>query len=333
MATHTPIQVAAYNGLECHHEMIGYIMAYCQTRSDVQLTVFTTSSNDYAWISVYRGTFPASRFLPVSAFSPKEFDHIILLTDDDWSFPSLDPADQGKLLCIDHFYELRRLQPALRRMSTRFFPNRPDAVVVVPTYCLVDEKDKRLALSSASGASSDACISIACIGSTLEEFSTQQQFVQHVRALFPRNLSPRNLSSVDRPLHFHLFHRRPLAVMDGACGTYVDERLSITSHTAADADTMVAILRRSDYVLMGGGDARQLRFMSGSCPLAYSCGCRLITSADWKAGNLMASPLEFNQMQTQTEPLTALEGRDLALVYAEAARLWAHRDAVLDTFI
>lgn len=317
------INVAAYNGLNCHHEMIGYVMAHCHTRPDIVLTVFTTSGVDFGWIRLYSDRFPGVPFQPIRAFSSAAFDHVVLLTDDDTSFPSLGEKERSKVLCIDHFHRIRRFQPMLRRISTRYFSDRTDAQYVLPTYCLVDETDKRLALSSMSGSNPEACISIVCIGAALEDFATMQQFVLHVQGLFPHNLS---VTGVGRPLHFHLFHRRSVFP-----GEPDDHNLTVTRHNAADAGEMVAILRLSDYVLMGDGEARRQQALSGSCPLAYSCGCRLISSDLWKTANKLRSPIVFAETQTQAlEPLGDCAIED---VYRESVELWSHRDDVLGSYL
>lgn len=321
------IRVAAFNGLDCHHEMIGYILAHCQSRPCIALTVFTTSGADLSWITLYCERFPGVSFQSVEAFLSTNFDHIVLLTDDDRAFPVLVDAEEAKVLCIDHFHRLRRnTASGIKRISTRYFPDRLEAQYVLPTYCLVSKDDKMLALSSASGSSHDAEISIVCIGAAWEAFSTQQQFVRHVQTLFPMNVSP---ESVSRPLHFHLFHRRLVGIM---IGEHSDGRISVTPHVAADAQCMIATLCKSDYVLIDDGAARQLHALSGSCPLAYSCGCRLITSALWKVSNNLSCPL----VVPLTDALEAIGDRGgvgINLVYNEASNLWAHRDAVLASFL
>lgn len=93
------MKVAVYNGLPCHYETIGHISEYCKLRGH-ELVVYSTVENSWGWFDYY-GIQP----LPIEKYSYKEFDHVFLLTDDDWSFP-LTPDE--KIICIEHTSYQRR---------------------------------------------------------------------------------------------------------------------------------------------------------------------------------------------------------------------------------
>lgn len=318
------IRVGVFNGMDCHYEMIGYILAHCQSRDDVCCTVFVTFHGEMGWIDLYQGMFIDSAFKPLECFNHSDFDHIVLLTDDDWKFP-FDNVDQTKVVCIDHVHYIRRHDDRsnLRRLSTRFFPKRPYADFVLPTFCIVDEESKRRSLASSS--SPNASISIVCIGAAFEDFHSLQHFVEHVQSVFPVNTSSENDS---RPLHFHLFHRHPVNLM---IGSHQDAGLSVTTHIGSDTQTMITTLQRSDYVMMLNGEHRTQHTISGSCPLAYSCGCRILASEEWKQAYQLQSPLVWHGGHMVLEALDASDG--IGLVYTEANDLWRRRDAVLAEFL
>ena len=93
------MKIAIYNGLPCHYETIGHISEYCKLRGH-ELVVYSTVENSWGWFDYY-GISPLS----VEQYNHKEFDHVILLTDDDWSFP-LTPDE--KIICIEHTSYQRR---------------------------------------------------------------------------------------------------------------------------------------------------------------------------------------------------------------------------------
>ena len=170
--------LAAYNGLSCHHEMIGHVLAY-----DPRTVVFSTDDGGLGWIDLYRRTFPLATFRPLHEFRERDFDHVVILTDDDFTYPG---TDAGKIICIDHSMNVRRSTGVSRdrRWSTRFFPNRPHDAYVLPTYEIVEELEKRRVLDA-----SDA-VRVVCIGSVLEG-----RDVACIERVLDSMFSKKNLSS------------------------------------------------------------------------------------------------------------------------------------------
>lgn len=93
------MRFAAYNGFPFHFELIGHILEYCNRDVDV----YSGTHGSMGWIEYY-GISP----IPLLEFDESKYDWIFLLTDDDWSFPNVDPA---KVICIDHYYQTRRHGP------------------------------------------------------------------------------------------------------------------------------------------------------------------------------------------------------------------------------
>lgn len=98
------MRFAAYNGFPFHFELLGHVLEYCKRGVDV----FSGTEGSMGWFDYY-DICPR----PISEFNPDEYDFIFLLTDDDWSFPNVDPS---KVICIDHYYSVRRPGP-YRRVS------------------------------------------------------------------------------------------------------------------------------------------------------------------------------------------------------------------------
>ena len=122
------MRFAAYNGFPFHFEVLGHVIEYCKGQVDV----YTVTEGSMGWIEYY-GISP----LAPSEFCPDKYDWIFLLTDDDWSFPDVDP---DKVICIDHQYFVRRHGP-YRRVS---LCQRPDVPLVSATFTIprVPKRDR-----------------------------------------------------------------------------------------------------------------------------------------------------------------------------------------------
>ena len=93
------MKVAVYNGFPFHYETIGHLIEYCKDRQH-ELTVYSKTENTWGWFEYY-GIEPK----PVEEYSHEGHDRVILLTDDDWSFPV---TPDEKIICIEHVDFQRR---------------------------------------------------------------------------------------------------------------------------------------------------------------------------------------------------------------------------------
>ena len=109
------MKVAVYNGLPCHYETIAHISEYCKLRGH-ELVVYSTVEKSWGWFDYY-GITP----LPVEQYNHKELDYVLLLTDDDWSFP-LTPDE--KIIFIEHTFYQRR-SGNVKRVTFKSRPGVP----------------------------------------------------------------------------------------------------------------------------------------------------------------------------------------------------------------
>ena len=105
-------KIFVFQGFPFHYEMIGFILEFCHKYDtwNIHLCNPILSENDGAsWIHLYRERFPFVflHSLPTKEEMEKQYDVILLLTDDDYNFPN-ECIIPSKTFCIDHHYEIRR---------------------------------------------------------------------------------------------------------------------------------------------------------------------------------------------------------------------------------
>ena len=115
------MKVAVYNGFPFHYETIGHVSEYCKLRGH-ELVVYSKTEDSWGWFEYY-GISP----LPIDQYTHKEFDHVFLLTDDDWSFPS---TPDEKVICIEHASYQRR-SGDIKRVT---FKERPGVPFIFFTF-------------------------------------------------------------------------------------------------------------------------------------------------------------------------------------------------------
>jgi len=115
------MKVAVYNGFPFHYETIGHVIDYCKMRGH-ELVVYSKTEDSWGWFDYY-GISP----LPIDQYTHKEFDHVFLLTDDDWSFPS---TPDEKVICIEHASYQRR-SGDIKRVT---FKERPGVPFIFFTF-------------------------------------------------------------------------------------------------------------------------------------------------------------------------------------------------------
>jgi hypothetical protein len=139
------MKVAAFNGFDFHHEMYGYIIHYCLIKN-YELTIYLNDlNNNEGYVEWYKQLFGDSFKVKTTDLFVKErheYDKIFLLTDDDYKFDDTDPEINGRTICIDHFFQIRR--PAFeRRIATRPFDQEHARPCALPTYPIVSAPQKR----------------------------------------------------------------------------------------------------------------------------------------------------------------------------------------------
>jgi hypothetical protein len=298
-------RVCAFNGMPCHHELIGHVLAF---RAD--LPVFSTPGDARErWFELYAALFPGARIRPVGEYAPQDWDVTLLLTDDDGGFPAGVPA--CRVVCVDHWHEVRRAGDFRRRLATRHFSARlPPVEWVMPVYGVHALPEKRAAALDRA----DGRVQVACIGDSLNQVLPPWTLCDALRARF---------SNAATGIRWHLFRRRD-AGRDGG-------GLDLVQHPNASACEMAAALLGCDYVLLLAHTACERNYartnMSGAVPLAFATGCRLIMTEEARREHALESPLavEADEGAELARPAPA----DLERVYREAAALCDRRDRLL----
>jgi len=98
-------KILVYNGFPFHYEMIGFILDFSD-KYNIDITLVNKIMNN-EWIELYKKKykFKYLNIIP-SVEELNDYHIILLLTDDDMSFPN--SLINNKTVCIDHYYKNRR---------------------------------------------------------------------------------------------------------------------------------------------------------------------------------------------------------------------------------
>jgi hypothetical protein len=243
------MKVAVYNGFPFHYETIGHVIDYCKLRGH-ELVVYSKVENSWGWFDYY-GIMP----LPVEKYNHKEFDHVFLLTDDDWSFP-LTPDE--KIICIEHVPYQRR-SGNIKRVT---FKERPGVPFIFFTFT-VPKAPKTLRIC-VLGAGKDVAL----------KYPVEVVYIHR-----------------DNPI---------------------------------DATEMMKVMSSCQY--MSYLNYTKPKSTSGAMSMAFTCGCRLITTRNIIDEYSLKSAIDYDT----TDELVSLDPAD---VYEEAERIIDHRNSVYDSLV
>ena len=296
------ITAAIYNGLPGHHEMIGHAIEYCRLRG-YQPIVYTNYENEYGWIDFYK-----RQFDDLAVHSHDEFvnntnasDIVFLLTDDDWVFPAGN-VDNKKIVCIDHWYKIRR-NSNIKRVDIRKFERTENDRWALPTYKTIDRSEKIALLRS------EQKIRIGCVGlgGSLD--------VQNMKRLF------KNFDDIE----FYVFKNSKYTIDNMG-------NENIKGFIEEKATNMIEALKKCHYSLLLPEDCCYYHEkMSGSIPLAFATGCRIITTSRIQELYGLGSCFVIDP---SGEPfaLPPLDDNDIGIVYDELGMLLDRRNKWYDKF-
>jgi hypothetical protein len=241
------MKIAAYNGFPFHYETIGHIIDYCTLRGH-ELVVYSKTENSWGWFEYY-GISP----LPVEQYTHKDFDHVFLLTDDDWSFPV---TPDEKVICIEHVPYQRR-SGDIKRVT---FKERPGVPFIFFTFSVPRVIPKTLRV---------------CV------------------------LGQNKGVAIKYPVEVvHIYHGKPI-----------------------DATEMLKVISSCQY--MSYLNYTKPKSTSGAISMAFTCGCRLITTKNIIEEYGLKSAIDYDA----TDEIVSLDPAD---VYEEAERIIAQRNATYD---
>jgi hypothetical protein len=261
LAIHNTIRpkicIAIYNGLECHHEMIGHALEYCKEKQFKPIVYYNEKSL-YSWMNYYKELFGEFIHYPYTQYSNDILfkDHInatLLLTDDDYNFPE-SIIQPNKVICIDHFHIIRRIRN-LKRIDIRPFERTHNDKWVLPVYGNIMHEHKRSLLQNQTK------LRIACIGEG---------------AIFDIEYIKTQLTNFNE-IEFYLFYREDIPYLRSLANEYPNIHLSI----ALSCNQLIDILKQCHYSLFVPYPILSHMYhyekISGSIPLAFATGCRIIT--------------------------------------------------------
>ena len=244
------MKVAVYNGLPCHYEVIAHVSEYCKLRGH-ELVVYSTVEKNWGWFDYY-GITP----LPVEQYSHKEFDYVILLTDDDWSFPV---TPDEKIIFMEHTSYQRR-SGDVKRVT---FKSRPG--------------------------------------------------VPHIYFTFSVPKAPKTLRVCVLGVGKDLAIKYPVEVVQFYHGKPVD------------ATEMMKVISSCQYMSLL--NSTKPNSTSGAISMAFTCGCRLITTKNIIDEYGLKSAIDYDA----TDELVSIE--DTTDIYEEAERMIKQRNRVYDSII
>lgn len=291
-------KIAIYNGLNIHNEMYGYFIDYFQ-KNNIIYDIFCYESNDSnAWKDFYQNLFNIKlSFIEPHNLRCYNYDKIILLTDDDCTFPDLFIEKiYSNIICIDHEATLRR-SILMTHIGTRFFIKRPELEWIIPSYKIINIENKSNILSLQNK------INIAIVGGL--------------------NIPPNeeiliNLFDNFDDIEFHIICRNII---------YKYTKPNIHTYENINTNNMIEICIKCNYILCLNLPSNQTQIcdsMSGSIPLSFGTGCQLIIPSIWN------EYYKFNSVITYTDKIIVKKETPLDSIYNELNQIISKRNNVLN---
>ena len=137
------MKIAIYHGFEkIHYEMLLYIIDYfTNINNNIEATYYLNKSNVIMnidvydeWTTFYNKMNNIINFKHINNFNPNNYDYILLLTDDDYSFNyHWFLKYKNKIISIKHCH-LNRTPPVFLNINTRYIFDQPKNKWVLPVY-------------------------------------------------------------------------------------------------------------------------------------------------------------------------------------------------------
>ena len=299
------MRIGIYNGISCHHEMIGYVLDYCLTRG-YEPVVYSTVDH-LGWIEFYRKMYPQFTVYSPQSFRLDRCDRVFLLTDDDYTFPdSLFLDGRDKIISIEHSSVKRRFSAKLY-LGTRYFSDRP-IPHCLPTFPIFSLEEKKQALFG-SESDQQMKIIVSLIGSSIPTSLDQLS----------------NLFSNFLDLEFHCISRTSCCIRNGRHSSS-----NISYFPNLTTIEMMKLLLHSDYILcLENKPDHEDKVISASIPLSFGVLSRLIIPRSWNRYYQFSSVLEFDSKT----PIQLEKTIDLQSIEKERNNLIEQRNQVFDSFV
>ena len=306
------MKIAIYHGLDTiHNEMLGYIYEYFKfNKFEYNIYAHLINGGD-EWYTYYNNHFNINIIWhnPLT-FNPDNYDFIIILTDDDYTFSNeWINKYNNKIILINHFHENRRLYTKYT-IGTRFFYTNPSSKWALPSYIGIDKNTKLKLLNNQNR------INVTCIG-----IQNRPPSVQFLKDLF---------SNFDN-INFNIIARSLLDIYNGYS--------NIFTFVNPSPQIMFDIVKSSEYILCIEYPINphpKSNSMSGAIPISFSYGCQLIIPELWQRYYNFKNVISYQDNHVQNNGHTILEltkNINIDLIYNELYNIISHRNNVFDNIL
>ena len=301
------MKIAIYHGLKMiHNEMLGYLIEYfIYSNKDIDIYADSVYILNLEWNEYYNKLFNINKqWLACNTFNPHNYDYIILVTDDDYSF--LDEwFIKDKVIIIDHSAHIRRFSNnILNRIGTRYFNMRPTCLWALPCYNGISKSNKIEYLKKTDN------INVMCIG-----IQNRPPSILFLKKLFL------NFDNIN----FHIISRNINELL------YKDFT-NIKTYLFCPTKIMFELVKKAHYILCIDNPYNSEPIensMSGAIPISFSYGCNLIIPKTWQTNYKFKSIIEYNEYTR----LTLQQNIPLNLIYDELNNLICHKNKVFDNIL
>jgi len=256
-------KILVYNGFPFHYEMIGFILDFSNKHNiDVDLVI---KYQDNSWIDLYRTKYNFN----VLESLPTDLDHylfVLLLTDDDMSFSN--NLINENIVCIDHYYKNRRENIKYHIPILPFEENIK--LYALPIFEYINYEDK-INILNKRGRPVISFIGNSTIPSTIDSLSFILNLADFDIYIINRNL-PQNYINLPNVFLF--------------------ENISATQ--------LFRLLTESTYICYlpnnteNADRQKKCQAISGSMPISFTTGCKLILPKDMNRFLKLKSIIEYS---------------------------------------
>lgn len=309
------MRIALYHNTDIHHEMLGYLIEYCNTAGH-KLHIYFAFDDKSAkdWINYYNIYFENS-FGWINKWKILDevnYDTIFLITDDNLQFPFIDPKYYHKIVCIDHWHINRR--PEIEyHIGVRRLIDRPNLPYAIPTYNIILPEEKKYLMKSVSR------IQVLFVGRFNIPTSTTFQFFD-------------NFDEID----FHIVRLKK----DEDLFKYLIKTPNMYFHYDMKIDELINLMKKSHYVfLMPSYVEGYVQYkLSSLIPQSFSTLCQVILPQTWNQQLKLKSVIEYNDHQylrPNKEIKLDISNFDKVIdnLYQERCEIIQHNKTVLDNAI
>jgi hypothetical protein len=303
------MRIAIYQGFsDIHFCIIGYLIEYLLT-NNIEFDIFANEFID--WKEYYEMIFKFNKeWIHPSLLNIDEYDFIILVTDDDYSFSQyLIDNYSNKIIVLEHLRSPIPRRPNLvNRIYLRYNSKFPNDMYALPCYNAISNNYKKQIINNSSK------INVVSIG-------------YHNLLSIPNEQRLKLIFSNFEDINFHFINRRI---------PYTYNVNNIFCYQNISTIELFKILKTADYVFFCDGPKMKdyaANAMNSSIPKAYSYGCRLIIPDYWNKYYNFTSALIYDTTNNNTIYLNKPTNIEIDKVFDEREYLINHRNEVFNNII